>query len=111
MNLEEDAVVQLAEAEELEDLARLRGKLVDTDDTHAEDELRLGLNEELSLHLRLAAHRDELFRPMLVLTVVITSSSTPQKSSNFKLKTARSRLYHNEYRTHFSAFSSPAQLF
>ena len=36
--------MQLAQAQELEDLARLRGDLVDTRDTDAEDELRLRLD-------------------------------------------------------------------
>ena len=52
VHLEEDAVVQLPEAEELQNLARLRGELVDTNDTRAEDELRL--------------------RPMFFLTVLIS---------------------------------------
>merc|ERR1719217_271562 len=71
IHLEEDAVMQLAEAEELQNLARLRGKLVDTNNTRAEDELRLGLNEELALHLRLAAHRNEVLRLLLVLPCVL----------------------------------------
>merc|ERR1719454_733361 len=70
VHLEEDAVVQLPEAEELQNLARLRGELVDTNDTRAEDELRLRLNEELALHLRLTAHRDEVLRLRLVLPCV-----------------------------------------
>merc|ERR1719174_293469 len=70
VHLEENAAVKLAKAEELKNLARLRGKLVDTDDTRAEDELRLGLNEELVFHLRLPAHRDEVLLLLLVLLLV-----------------------------------------
>merc|ERR1719327_617468 len=71
VDLQEHAVVELAEAEELEDLARLRGKLVDTDDTDAEDELRLRLDEKLVFHLRLAAHRDEVLLLLLVLLLIL----------------------------------------
>merc|ERR1719506_1219048 len=67
VDLQEHAVVELAEAEELKDLARLRGKLVDTDDTDAEDQLRLRLDEELTQRFGLATHRDEVLLSVRVL--------------------------------------------
>merc|ERR1719236_286130 len=88
VHLEEDAVVQLTEAKELQNLARLRGELVDTNDTRAEDELRLGLNEELSLHLRLAAHRDELFRLPLVLLRVLHRPRLQRRPRRLALRPA-----------------------
>merc|ERR1719327_552734 len=67
VDLQEHAVVELAEAEELKDLARLRRELVDTDDTDAEDQLRLRLDEELAQRLGLATHRDEVLLSVRVL--------------------------------------------
>ena len=64
--LEEDAVVQLAQAEELENLARLRRDLVDTGNADAEDELRLRLHEELPGLLGRAAHADQVLLRQLV---------------------------------------------
>merc|ERR1719506_1251542 len=69
VNLQEHAVVELAEAEELEDLARLRGELVDTDDTDAEDQLRLRLDEELAQRFGLATHRDQVLLSVRVLLI------------------------------------------
>merc|ERR1719327_1513407 len=67
VDLQEHAVVELAEAEKLEDLARLRGELVDTDDTDAKDQLRVRLDEELAQRFGLATHRDQVLLSVSVL--------------------------------------------
>merc|ERR1719327_941203 len=71
VHLQEHAVVELAEAEELEDLARLRGELVDTDDTDAENQFRLRLDEELTQRFRLPAHRDKMLGLGSILLLVL----------------------------------------
>lgn len=64
--------MELPQAEELQDLARLRGQLDDADDADHEEELRLGLHEEVAAQLGLAAKVDEL---LLVLGVLLVSCS------------------------------------
>lgn len=64
----EDAVVNLAEAEKLEDLLRLGVDLVNTPEADDEEELRLRLDVEAPLHLgsALEAHEVGLSRPVLL---------------------------------------------
>lgn len=58
--LEENTVVQLLESEQLQDLLRLGGHLVDTDESGNEEELGLWLDEEVSAFTSLSSHSDEI---------------------------------------------------
>ena len=60
VDLDEDGVEDLAEAEELEDLALLGGDLGDTTDTDDDGDLRLFFEEEVAGGLSLALLGDEL---------------------------------------------------
>jgi len=64
---DEDTVVDLEKSEELEDLARLGGDLVDTLDSHNEDKLGLLINEEAALLLAQASESDLLALRIAVL--------------------------------------------
>mmetsp|Transcript_43572 Transcript_43572/g.94929 ORF Transcript_43572/g.94929 Transcript_43572/m.94929 type:complete len:291 (-) Transcript_43572:33-905(-) len=71
VHLQEDAIVQLLQAEQLQNLARLRAQLDDTHDPRHKDELRLRLHEEVASSLRLATQGDELALVRRVLLVVL----------------------------------------
>jgi hypothetical protein len=71
---DEDAVVDLEETQELEDLAWLRGNLVDTLDTDEEDELVLGRDVERALLLRKAVQANLLALGIVVLLDVLLST-------------------------------------
>jgi len=71
VDLDEDAVVHLAETEELHDLLGLRGDLVDTGKADGENKLGLGLDEEVTLLMGLAAKVNEVGLLTLVLLVVL----------------------------------------
>mmetsp|Transcript_62838 Transcript_62838/g.159081 ORF Transcript_62838/g.159081 Transcript_62838/m.159081 type:complete len:252 (+) Transcript_62838:122-877(+) len=71
VHLEKDAVVELPQAEELEDFARLRAHLDDALDPHDEEELRLRLHEEVATEFRLATKIDELLFVGGVLLLVL----------------------------------------
>jgi len=70
----EDTVVDLEEAEELEDLARLRGDLVDTLDADNEDELGLGGDVEGAVLLGDAGEANFLALGIAVLLDVLLST-------------------------------------
>lgn len=60
VHLEENAVVQLSQSEQLQDFLRLGGHLVDTDESGHVKELGLGLNEEVSVLASLSAHSHQV---------------------------------------------------
>lgn len=60
VNLEENTVVKLLESEELQDLSWLWCHLVDTDESSNEQELGLGLNEEVAVLSGLTSKTDEV---------------------------------------------------
>mmetsp|Transcript_278 Transcript_278/g.770 ORF Transcript_278/g.770 Transcript_278/m.770 type:complete len:299 (-) Transcript_278:47-943(-) len=68
VGLDEDAIVQLAQPEELQDLLDFRVHRVDAADAHHEEQLRLGLDEEVARALRLAPEADQraLLRAVLL---------------------------------------------
>lgn len=66
---DEDSIVQLTEAQKLQDLAGLGAHVVDTTDADDESDLRLGLHEELSGVLGVTASLDEL---QLARTVLLS---------------------------------------
>jgi len=70
----EDTVVDLNQTEQLEDLARLGGNLVDTLDAHNEDELLLGRDVEVALLLGNAVEADLLALRITVLLDVFLST-------------------------------------
>ena len=71
VELDKDGVVNLAQSEQLQDLLRLRGKLVDTSDPDEESNLGLSLDEELVLGLGISLVSDELLIGSLVLIEVL----------------------------------------
>ena len=71
VDLDEDAVVHLTKTEEFHDLLGLRGDLVDTSKADGENKLGLGLNEEVTLLMGLAAEVDEVGLLAFVLLVVL----------------------------------------
>jgi hypothetical protein len=71
---DEDTVVDLEETEELEDLARLGGDLVDTLDADQEDQLVLGRDVERAILLGKAVEADLLALDVTVLLDVLLSA-------------------------------------
>ena len=72
---DEDAVVDLTQAEKLKNLLRLRVDVVQTTQAHDEDELVLGFDVETTLRARLALEADEVGFLCLVKTDVVVSRS------------------------------------
>jgi len=70
-DLDEDTVVDLEKTEELKDLARLRGNVVDTLDTHDEVNLGLSGDVEVSVSLGLPLQADLLSLLLLVVVDVL----------------------------------------
>ena len=71
IDLQEHTVVELLQSEELQDLSWLRGHLVDTDQSGYEQELGLGLNEEVSALPGLTSESDEVSLASSVLLQVL----------------------------------------
>merc|ERR1719359_1271548 len=71
VHLQEHAVVQLAQAQKLQDLARLGCHLDDTNDMNDKQELGLRLNEEIACALCLPAQSNELLGVLRVLFVIL----------------------------------------
>jgi hypothetical protein len=74
VDLQEDAVVELLESEELQDLSRLWGHLVDTDESGSEQELGFGLNEEVAAGSGLTSKSDQVSLTSSVLLQVLDRS-------------------------------------
>ncbi len=71
VDLQEDTVVQLLQAEELQDLSWLWSHLVDTSETGNEQELGLWFNEEVSAGSGLASKTNQVsFTSMILLQVL-----------------------------------------
>ena len=73
VDAKEDAVVDLAQAEELQDLADLGGHTNDTTDTDDEDNLGFGLAVVVAVELGLAAEADGVVLDLAVLLDVLLS--------------------------------------
>mmetsp|Transcript_9439 Transcript_9439/g.25118 ORF Transcript_9439/g.25118 Transcript_9439/m.25118 type:complete len:205 (+) Transcript_9439:258-872(+) len=71
VDLQEDAVVQLLKAQQLEDLPGLGAELDDADDPDHEQQLGLGLHEEVATELSFAAEVDQLLLVVGVLLLVL----------------------------------------
>merc|ERR1740130_1186942 len=71
VDLQEDTVVQLLQAKQLQDLSGLGAELNDANNARDEKKLGLRLHEEISCSLSLAAGRDELALEGGILLVVL----------------------------------------
>jgi len=71
VDLEEDTVVELLQSEELQDLSGLGSHLVDTDESGSEQELGLGLNEEVAVLSGLTSESDQVSLTSSVLLQVL----------------------------------------
>ena len=71
VHLQKHGVVDLAEAEQLQDLLRLGRGTVDTTDADDEEDLGLGLDEEVAVVLGLPLHADGLLLVVAVLLDVL----------------------------------------
>lgn len=89
---EGQAKTNLAEAHELEDLARLGVDGVDTPDAHNKDDLGLGLHEEVVVLLGLAPEADEVGLLLLVLLGVGSSLLEDHTALNLVLGALLSEL-------------------
>merc|ERR1719433_2582440 len=74
VHLDEDSVVDLPQSEELEDLLDLGGDLVDTTDSHDEDQLGLGGDVVVAVPLGVALQPDLVSLLVLVLLGVLLST-------------------------------------
>ena len=75
VDLEEDAVVELLQSEELQDLLGLGSHLVDTDESGSKQELGLGLNEEVAVFSGLTSKSDQVSLASSVLLQVLDRAS------------------------------------
>mmetsp|Transcript_84433 Transcript_84433/g.180858 ORF Transcript_84433/g.180858 Transcript_84433/m.180858 type:complete len:206 (-) Transcript_84433:130-747(-) len=71
VHLQEDASVELLQAQELEHLPGLRAELDDAHNADHEEQLRLGLDKEVPRHLGLTAQGHELLLVSCVLLVIL----------------------------------------
>mmetsp|Transcript_8943 Transcript_8943/g.21942 ORF Transcript_8943/g.21942 Transcript_8943/m.21942 type:complete len:224 (+) Transcript_8943:2225-2896(+) len=81
VHFDEHSVVDLQEAEQLKDLARLRSQLVDTLDANGEYELRIRLLVEAPLGTRFPAKGECVLLLSLVLLLVLESPDLERLSS------------------------------
>ena len=75
VDLQEDGVVELLKSEKLQDLSGLGSHLVDTDKSGSEQELGLGLNEEVAVLSGLTSKSDQVSLASSVLLQVLDSAS------------------------------------
>lgn len=71
VHLQEDTVVELLQAEQLEDLSRFGSHLIDTDEASYEEELRFWFNKEVSAGTSLSSKTDEVRLTSMIFLQVL----------------------------------------
>ncbi len=83
VDLKEDTVVELLQSEKLQDLSRLGGHLVDTDQSCREQELSFGLDKEVAVLPGLTSESNKISLTSSVLLEVLNSAALKLLSSDY----------------------------